>query len=167
MATNQPPVCTKAWRSSPRDEIIGQFDVEEFERAFQGSRRKIATTRAIGRFVDPSIGHGTKRRIESAQKSPRSEDVATTGGRRLTRTPSPLGFHAAPRRSTSRRRSSRALTLVPCAFASSRFLSLPFLRSSPLPILSIPHLFRFEPCVFRFEGFREGSERERWRREEE
>lgn len=128
-----------------------------------------------------------KRRIESAQKSPRSEDVATTGGRRLTRTPSPLGFHAAPRRSTSRRRSSRALTLVPCAFvllASSRFLSLPF--TSPLPLFrffpspraspSLPFLpwlfdrfpfFRFE-CVFRFEGFRfEGWEREKWRRVEE
>lgn len=128
-----------------------------------------------------------KRRIESAQKSPRSEDVATTGGRRLTRTPSPLGFHAAPRRSTSRRRSSRALTLVPCAFvllASSRFLSLPF--TSPLPLfpffpsprassslLFLPWLFdrfpffRFE-CVFRFEGFRfEGWEREKWRRVKE
>lgn len=128
-----------------------------------------------------------KRRIESAQKSPRSEDVATTGGRRLTRTPSPLGFHAAPRRSTSRRRSSRALTLVPCAFvllASSRFLSLPF--TSPLPLFrffpspraspSLPFLpwlfdrfpfFRFE-CVFRFEGFRfEEKERngEGWRDE--
>lgn len=126
--------CTNAWRcvafslSSPRERRSNSNVIIENSKRCSSlpskgfkARERLQLRELELKNVRGSEHWRCSRKYESARKSPRSEDVATTGGRRLTRTPSPLGFHAAPRRSTSRRRSSRAL--VPCAFVSFRLVS--------------------------------------------